>query len=72
MAQKRFTEALAIFDTAIVVEPHNSTAWSNKARTLLNLPGRTADAFAAAEEAVRLNPRNVIAWNAKGNALREI
>ena len=55
-AAGRFTEALASFETATKLAPHDPDAWCSRAGTLREL-GRLEESVEAAERALELTPR---------------
>jgi tetratricopeptide (TPR) repeat protein len=55
IGQDRLTEALALFDQAIALQPNNVNAWSWKGVTLDTM-GRPADALPCLEKACQLIP----------------
>ena len=61
-------DALAAYDRALALDPHNAIAHSNRGAALNRL-GRYEDALAALDRALALDPSNGIAHNNRGFAL---
>ncbi|XP_042395678.1 TPR repeat-containing thioredoxin TTL1-like [Zingiber officinale] len=51
----RYAEAVALYDRAIVMDPHKASYWSNKAAALMAM-GQLLKAVAECKEAVRIDP----------------
>jgi tetratricopeptide (TPR) repeat protein len=69
--QKRFSEALAAYEQAIDIDPHNALAHSNKGHALYALK-RYEDALNAFEEANQLDPENAMIHNGRGKTLYKL
>ena len=63
--ERRFAEALARFDAAIGIDPHDATLHVNRALAL-HLTTHHDEAAAAAERAIELNPARSGAWQVLG------
>lgn len=51
----RYAEAVALYDRAIVMDPHKASYWSNKAAALMAM-GQLLEAVSECREAVRIDP----------------
>jgi tetratricopeptide (TPR) repeat protein len=69
--EKRYLEALTVYEQAIDIDPYNALAYSNKGYALFALK-RYEEALRAYEEAVQLDPENVMIYNGKGKALHKL
>ena len=67
----RHEDALAAFDKALQVDPHNADAWISRSVELRML-NRDEDALAALDKAVELHPNNSHAWILRGMALARL
>src|SRR2546421_12217256 len=63
-------EALAAYEQAITLDPHNAITYLNKGNALKGL-SRYEEALAAYERAITLDPHNAIAYLSKGDVLCE-
>jgi tetratricopeptide (TPR) repeat protein len=68
VAQKRYAEALPLFQRATELAPGNIDAWGNKGAALGNI-GRHAEALEAFDHVLALDPNHALAWYSKGIAL---
>jgi tetratricopeptide (TPR) repeat protein len=71
LAQKRYADALPLFQRATELAPGNAVAWGNKGVALINL-GRYAEALEACDRALTLDPNNATVWSNKGGVLRSL
>ena len=62
------SQALAIFNEAIKLDPKLAEAWYNKGSVLYNL-GKYNEALEAYDEAIKLDPKIAGAWGNKGGVL---
>ncbi|RMF50790.1 MAG: serine/threonine-protein kinase [Chloroflexota bacterium] len=62
---KRYTQAAAIYDQALALDPNSAWVWARKGR-LLRLLKRYAEALEHFEQALRLQPAFAWAWYNKG------
>jgi Flp pilus assembly protein TadD len=69
-AQGRYSEALALLEENLELEPADFLAWTRKGYVLraMDLPD---EAMAAVLEALRINPECAFAWRARGALLRD-
>ena len=67
-ALRRYDDALAAFDRAVVLQPEFADAVYNRSNLLIEL-NRFADAVAGYERVIALNPHHLHAWKSRGNAL---
>jgi tetratricopeptide (TPR) repeat protein len=70
-AQKRYAEAVPLFQRATQLAPRSFDAWFNVGY-MLNLLKRYAEALPVHEQATALDPDSAEAWNNKGAALSEL
>lgn len=71
LRQSQPSEALAIFERALVLDHNNQTAWLWQAMALTDL-GRFDAALASYDHALTLAPHNARIWNSKGALLLEL
>ena len=64
----RHEEAIACYDRALAIEPHNQALWNNKGVALDDL-GRHQDAIACYDQALAIERRGTMTWNNKGVSL---
>jgi tetratricopeptide (TPR) repeat protein len=69
-ADRRYEEALKLYDMAIDVDPESCEAWTNKANVLKML-GRLREALECAERALDISP-SPIAEMLSGSLLEEL
>jgi tetratricopeptide (TPR) repeat protein len=64
-------EAIACYDRALTINPHDEKVWSNKGIALENL-GRIEEAIAWFDRGLAINPRDAVVWINKGSALHRL
>jgi len=64
------TEALALHEETLALEPGHFLAWTRKGYVLRAMD-RPDEAMAAVEKALKINPEFAFAWRAKGALLRD-
>ncbi len=68
MLQKRYHEALEVYEESVEIDPYNSISW-NKLGIAHMKTGRYEDAVLAFQKAVEIDPLYSDAWNNMGDAL---
>lgn len=71
VSSERYSEALRIYDSLLVLDPKNDEAWWGTGVSLRHL-SRYQESLAAFEQALKVNPNNPKTWNSKGVALFEL
>jgi|SRR5208337_3830762 len=65
---KRYSEALPILQSILILDPNNALAWNAKGDAFDGLE-KSQDALEAYDKAISINPNLASAWNGKGCAL---
>jgi len=65
---KDFPKAMVHYDTALRIDPKDSTSWDHLGKTYA-LEGKHAEALKAFDQAVKVDPANGSAWNNRGVVL---
>ena len=68
---EEYEKAIASYDKALEIKPHDDRAWNNRGIALGNL-GRLEDAIASYDKALEIKPDSYEAWNNRGYALRNL
>jgi tetratricopeptide (TPR) repeat protein len=71
MLQKRYHEALEVYEESIATDPYNSIAW-NKLGVAHMKTGRYEDAVLAFKKAVEIDPYYSDAWNHMGDSFETL
>jgi tetratricopeptide (TPR) repeat protein len=64
---QKYTDAIASYDNALLINPQYSNAWYNRGNAFLTL-GQYSDAITSYSNATRINPDDSDAWYNRGNA----
>ena len=69
--QKRYEEALQVFDKAVQLKPDKAELWTGLGKALVDL-GRRAEALLSFQHALKLNPNNWEAAHENGMLLDKL
>lgn len=67
----RIEEAVACFDKALAIDPHDAMSWCNKGGALVQME-RYEAAMRCLDKAIEINPKLGLAWINKGGALVDL
>lgn len=68
LEEKRYKEAIELYDWSIQLQPDNDRAWYGRGDALANL-GRYEEALSSFNQAVKLNSEHAEAWTFRGVVL---